>query len=105
MNQKSLWCQYTNIQTEFFLTPHTITVSTEEKEEIIIITINFKLRLGFHPVAVALKRHTNKKYYIQNTDNIHIKYTKQQKKNKRYTSNINITQNTTHINQVISDKP
>jgi hypothetical protein len=30
-------------------------------------------------VAVALKRHTNETYYIQNTDNIHIKYTKQQK--------------------------
>jgi hypothetical protein len=27
---------------------------------IIIIIINFKLRVGFHPVAVALKRHTNK---------------------------------------------
>jgi hypothetical protein len=40
----------------------------------IITIINFKLRLGFHPVAVALKRHTNKTYYIQNTDNIHIKY-------------------------------
>jgi hypothetical protein len=25
-----------------------------------IIIINFKLRVGFHPVAVALKRHTNK---------------------------------------------
>jgi hypothetical protein len=50
-------------------------------------------------VAVALndtqiKHNTNKTYYIQNTDNIHIKYTKQQK-HKTYTSNINITQNTT----------
>jgi hypothetical protein len=44
-------------------------------------------------VAVALKRHTNETYYIQNTDNIHIKYTKQQ--HKTYTSNINTTQNTT----------
>jgi hypothetical protein len=26
---------------------------------IIIIIINFKLRVGFHPVAVALKPHTN----------------------------------------------
>jgi hypothetical protein len=49
---------------------------------IIIIIINFKLRVGFHPVAVALqndtqtKHNTNKTYYIQNTDNIHIKYTK-----------------------------
>jgi hypothetical protein len=41
-------------------------------------------------VAVALKRHTNKTYYIQNTDNIHIKYTKE-KKHKTYTSNINTT--------------
>jgi hypothetical protein len=38
---------------------------------IIIIIINLKLREGFHPVAVALKRHTNKTYYIQNTDNTH----------------------------------
>jgi hypothetical protein len=27
---------------------------------VIIIIINFKLRVGFHPMAVALKRHTNK---------------------------------------------
>jgi hypothetical protein len=38
---------------------------------IIIIIINyFKLRVGFHPVAVALQNDTDKTYYIQNTDNI-----------------------------------
>jgi hypothetical protein len=41
-------------------------------------------------VAVALKRHTNKTYYIQNTDNIHIKYTKQQKHKTTKTQNIHI---------------
>jgi hypothetical protein len=60
---------------------------------IIIIIINFKLRVGFHPVAVALKRYTNKTYYIQNTDNIHIKYTKQQ--NTKHTHQI-----TKHTHQI-----
>jgi hypothetical protein len=40
---------------------------------IMIIIMYLKLRVGFHPVAVALKRHTNETYYIQNTDNIHVK--------------------------------
>jgi hypothetical protein len=43
---------------------------------IIIIIIYFKLRVGFHPVAVALQNDTQITYYKQNTDNIHIKYTK-----------------------------
>jgi hypothetical protein len=49
---------------------------------IIIIIINFKLRVGFHPVAVALPINTQIKHityriqitYTPNTQNIHIKY-------------------------------
>jgi hypothetical protein len=55
---------------------------------IIIIIINFKLRVGFHPVAVALQNDTQIKYntqikhitnriqitYTSNTQNLHIKY-------------------------------
>jgi hypothetical protein len=50
--------------------------------------------VGFYPVAVALqndtqiKHNTNKTYHKQNTDNIHIKYTKHTHQiHKTYTSN------------------